>query len=45
MQQAVDLLGVLGFGPNSGIRPVKKVIQQMVENEMAMGVRRRHGAS
>ncbi|XP_026454718.1 chaperone protein ClpB3, mitochondrial-like [Papaver somniferum] len=39
-QQAVDLLGVLGFDPNYGARPVKRVIQQMVENEVALGVLR-----
>ncbi|KAI3929779.1 hypothetical protein MKX01_025947 [Papaver californicum] len=39
-QQAVDLLGVLGFDPNFGARPVKRVIQQMVENEVALGVLR-----
>ncbi|XP_057959540.1 chaperone protein ClpB4, mitochondrial [Malania oleifera] len=37
---AVDLLGKLGFDPNFGARPVKRVIQQMVENEIAMGVLR-----
>lgn len=39
-QEAVDLLGVLGFDPNFGARPVKRVIQQLVENEIAMGVLR-----
>ncbi|XP_061365243.1 chaperone protein ClpB4, mitochondrial isoform X2 [Gastrolobium bilobum] len=39
-QEAVELLGVLGFDPNFGARPVKRVIQQLVENEIAMGVLR-----
>ncbi|KAJ6849754.1 chaperone protein ClpB3, mitochondrial [Iris pallida] len=39
-QEAVDLLGTLGFDPNYGARPVKRVIQQMVENEIALGVLR-----
>eukprot|EP01018_Ginkgo_biloba_P006974 Gb_21720 [translate_table: standard] len=34
---AVDVLGNLGFDPNYGARPVKRVIQQMVENELALG--------
>jgi len=37
-QEAVELLGSLGFDPNYGARPVKRVIQQMVENEIALGV-------
>ncbi|GJM90398.1 hypothetical protein PR202_ga06675 [Eleusine coracana subsp. coracana] len=36
--EAVELLGSLGFDPNYGARPVKRVIQQMVENEIAIGV-------
>ncbi|TVU03106.1 hypothetical protein EJB05_51359, partial [Eragrostis curvula] len=36
--EAVQLLGSLGFDPNYGARPVKRVIQQMVENEIAMDV-------
>ncbi|XP_062218406.1 chaperone protein ClpB3, mitochondrial [Phragmites australis] len=36
--EAVKLLGSLGFDPNYGARPVKRVIQQMVENEIALGV-------
>jgi ATP-dependent Clp protease ATP-binding subunit ClpB len=36
--EAVELLGSLGFDPNDGARPVKRVIQQMVENEIALGV-------
>lgn len=39
-KEALDLLGSLGFDPNYGARPVKRVIQQMVENEVAMGVLR-----
>ncbi|CAO2825883.1 unnamed protein product [Amaranthus hypochondriacus] len=39
-KEAVSLLGTLGFDPNYGARPVKRVIQQMVENEIAMGVLR-----
>ncbi|TVU02890.1 hypothetical protein EJB05_51570, partial [Eragrostis curvula] len=38
--EAVQLLGSLGFDPNYGARPVKRVIQQMVENEIAMSVLR-----
>ncbi|KAI0492494.1 hypothetical protein KFK09_026767 [Dendrobium nobile] len=37
---AVELLGTLGFDPNFGARPVKRVIQQMVENEVALGLLR-----
>ncbi|CAA7398040.1 unnamed protein product [Spirodela intermedia] len=37
-REAVALLGTLGFDPNFGARPVKRVIQQMVENEIALGV-------
>jgi ATP-dependent Clp protease ATP-binding subunit ClpB len=36
--EAVELLGSLGFDPNYGARHVKRVIQQMVENEIAFGV-------
>ncbi|KAL1215153.1 Chaperone protein ClpB4 [Cardamine amara subsp. amara] len=39
-KEAVDLLAQLGFDPNYGARPVKRVIQQMVENELAVGVLR-----
>lgn len=39
-KEAVELLGGLGFDPNFGARPVKRVIQQLVENEVAMGVLR-----
>lgn len=34
------MLASLGFDPNFGARPVKRVIQQMVENEIAMGILR-----
>lgn len=40
MQEAISLLANMGFDPNYGARPVKRVIQQMVENEVAMGVLR-----
>ncbi|RWR75470.1 chaperone protein ClpB3, mitochondrial [Cinnamomum micranthum f. kanehirae] len=39
-KEAVELLGTLGFDPNFGARPVKRVIQQMFENEVAFGVLR-----
>lgn len=39
-KEAVELLGTLGFDPNFGARPVKRVIQQLVENEVALGVLR-----
>lgn len=39
-KEAVELLGTQGFDPNFGARPVKRVIQQMVENEIAMGILR-----
>ncbi|KAF5175418.1 Chaperone clpb protein [Thalictrum thalictroides] len=39
-KEAVELLGTLGFDPNYGARPVKRVIQNMVENELALGVLR-----
>ncbi|KAJ4758115.1 hypothetical protein LUZ62_068490 [Rhynchospora pubera] len=39
-REAIALLGALGFDPNFGARPVKRVIQQMVENEVAVGVLR-----
>ncbi|GMP83697.1 hypothetical protein CsSME_00037518 [Camellia sinensis var. sinensis] len=39
-KEAGELLVTLGFDPNFGARPVKRVIQQMVENEIAMGVLR-----
>ncbi|KAA0064591.1 chaperone protein ClpB4 [Cucumis melo var. makuwa] len=37
-EEALELLGTLGFDPNYGARPVKRVIQQLVENEIAMRV-------
>ena len=37
---AVDLLGSLGYDPNYGARPVKRVIQQNIENELAKGILR-----
>lgn len=39
-EESVELLATLGFDPNYGARPVKRVIQQMVENEVAMGILR-----
>lgn len=35
-KEAIEHLGQLGFDPNFGARPVKRVIQQMVENEVAL---------
>ncbi|GJN12756.1 hypothetical protein PR202_ga31063 [Eleusine coracana subsp. coracana] len=37
---AVEFLGSLGYDPNYGARPVKRVIQQYVENELAKGILR-----
>lgn len=37
-EAAVELLGSLGYDPNYGARPVKRVIQQNVENELAKGI-------
>uniref|UniRef100_A0A2P2PHQ8 Uncharacterized protein MANES_02G051600 n=1 Tax=Rhizophora mucronata TaxID=61149 RepID=A0A2P2PHQ8_RHIMU len=37
---AVELLGNLGYDPNYGARPVKRVIQQQAENELAKGILR-----
>lgn len=37
---AVELLGNLGYDPNYGARPVKRVIQQNVETEIAKGILR-----
>ncbi|KAL2898491.1 Chaperone protein ClpB3 chloroplastic [Bienertia sinuspersici] len=37
---AIQLLGSLGYDPNYGARPVKRVIQQHVENEIAKGILR-----
>ncbi|KAK8553157.1 hypothetical protein V6N13_089372 [Hibiscus sabdariffa] len=39
-EDAVQLLGDLGYDPNYGARPVKRVIQQNVENELAKGILR-----
>ena len=39
-EAAVELLGSLGYDPNYGARPVKRVIQQNVENELAKGILR-----
>lgn len=39
-EAAVQLLGNLGYDPNYGARPVKRVIQQHVENELAKGILR-----
>ncbi|GER30714.1 chaperone protein clpB [Striga asiatica] len=37
---AIQVLGSLGYDPNYGARPVKRVIQQYVENELAKGILR-----
>uniref|UniRef100_A0A0A9FKQ8 Pco093519b n=1 Tax=Arundo donax TaxID=35708 RepID=A0A0A9FKQ8_ARUDO len=37
---AIEFLGSLGYDPNYGARPVKRVIQQYVENELAKGILR-----
>lgn len=34
----MEHLGSIGFDPNYGARPVKRVIQQTVENEIALSV-------
>lgn len=39
-ESAIQLLGSLGYDPNYGARPVKRVIQQNVENELAKGILR-----
>ncbi|KAL5725910.1 Chaperone protein ClpB3 [Ranunculus cassubicifolius] len=39
-EPAIQLLGSLGYDPNYGARPVKRVIQQNVENELAKGILR-----
>ncbi|CAI0453875.1 unnamed protein product [Linum tenue] len=39
-EPAVELLGSLGYDPSYGARPVKRVIQQNVENEVAKGILR-----
>lgn len=37
---AIQLLANMGYDPNYGARPVKRVIQQSVENELAKGILR-----
>lgn len=37
---AIQHLGSLGYDPNYGARPVKRVIQQYIENELAKGILR-----
>lgn len=37
-ESAVQLLASLGYDPNYGARPVKRVIQQSVENELARSI-------
>ncbi|KAH7851895.1 hypothetical protein Vadar_018060 [Vaccinium darrowii] len=37
---AVQFLGELGYDPNYGARPVKRAIQQYIENELAKGILR-----
>lgn len=37
---AVQFLGELGYDPNYGARPVKRLIQQYIENELAKGILR-----
>lgn len=39
-EAAVQHLASLGYDPNYGARPVKRVIQQNVENELAKGILR-----
>ncbi|KAE9619985.1 hypothetical protein Lal_00040263 [Lupinus albus] len=39
-EAATQLLASLGYDPNYGARPVKRVIQQNVENELAKGILR-----
>lgn len=34
-QEAVDLLAQLGFDPNNGARPVRRVIQEVVKKEIS----------
>ncbi|KAH9331811.1 hypothetical protein KI387_003919 [Taxus chinensis] len=34
-ESAIELLGSMGYDPNYGARPVKRVIQQNIENELA----------
>ncbi|CAH9096691.1 unnamed protein product [Cuscuta europaea] len=37
-EEALSFLATMGFDPNFGARPIKRVIQQMVGNEVALGV-------
>lgn len=37
---AIELLGSMGYDPNYGARPVKRVIQQNIENELAKEILR-----
>ncbi|KAG7567655.1 ATPase AAA-type core [Arabidopsis thaliana x Arabidopsis arenosa] len=37
-KEAVDLLAQLGFDPNNGARPVKRVIEKIVKKEIALKV-------
>ena len=37
-REATNILGELGLHPNFGARPVKRVIQEVVENEISMGI-------
>ncbi|CAH9086170.1 unnamed protein product [Cuscuta europaea] len=37
-EEALSFLATMGFDPNFGARPIKRVIQQMVENEIALSV-------
>lgn len=39
-ESAVELIGQMGYDPNYGARPVKRVIQHNVENELAKGILR-----
>jgi ATP-dependent Clp protease ATP-binding subunit ClpB len=39
-ESAIQLLASLGYDPNYGARPVKRVIQQSVENELARSILR-----
>ncbi|CAH9139266.1 unnamed protein product [Cuscuta epithymum] len=39
-EAAIQLLGSLGYDPSYGARPVKRVIQQNIENEVAKGILR-----
>lgn len=36
--QALELLGIVGYDPSNVARPVKEVIQEDVENEVAKGM-------